>query len=120
MDLSIVQHKGLRQAITMGLNHIPLRPTIIQEAIQVIHDTFLQICQVLNLEHMLDMKVTTREIRQRSKMILLEAYKVNKYGLRYTQPYIFSVNVVNDEITWLLMCIYLVWTRLQTMLALYV
>ena len=39
--MDIVQHKGLRQTFTMGLNHIPLRPTHIHEVIQVILDTFL-------------------------------------------------------------------------------
>ena len=102
MDISIIQHKGLRQALTMGLNHIPLRPTIIFEAIQVIHDTFLQVCQVLNVEHMLDMDVATKEVRQRSKRILLEAYKINKFGFRYSQPYLFTVKAVNDELNWLL------------------
>lgn len=102
MDISIIQHKGLRQAFTMGLNHIPLRSTIIFEAIQVIHDTFLQVCQVLNVEHMLDMDVATKEVRQRSKMILLDAYKISKFGFRYSQPYLFTVKDVNDELNWLL------------------
>ena len=75
MDISIVQHKGLRQALTMGLNHIPLRPTAIHEAIQVIHDTFVQVCQILNVAHLMDMEVANKEVRLRSKRILLEAYK---------------------------------------------
>ena len=102
MDMSIVQHKGLRKTLTMGLNHIPLRPTHIHEVIQVILDTFLQVCHVLNTEHLLDMNEATKEIQMRSKKILLEAYKLNKFGFKYSQPYLFSIKAVNDEITWLL------------------
>ena len=106
MDLSIIQHKGLRNAIQMGLNHIPLRPTIIHEAIQVIYDTFLQVCQVLNVEQLLDMNEATKEVRQRSKGILLDAYKLNKFGFRYSQPYLFTIKNVNDELNWLLKHVY--------------
>ena len=38
----------------------------------------------------------------RSKKILLEAYKLNKFGFGYSQPYLFSIKAVNDEMTWLL------------------
>ena len=36
MDTKIIHHHGLREAITLGLNHIPLSKTNIQEAIQVV------------------------------------------------------------------------------------
>lgn len=44
MDLNIIQHKGLRHALKMGLNQIPLRSTIIHEVIQVVFDVFLKVC----------------------------------------------------------------------------
>ena len=65
MDLSIIQHKGLRHALKMGLNQIPLRPTIIHEAIQVVHDTFLQVCEVLNITHIVDMDMAIKEVRHK-------------------------------------------------------
>jgi hypothetical protein len=40
MDLSIIQHKGLRHALKMGLNQIPLRPTIMHETIQMVCNIF--------------------------------------------------------------------------------
>ena len=107
MDISIIQHRELRHAIAMGLNHIPLRPTVIHEAIQVIYDTFIKVCQLLNVEHMLDMDMATKEVRHRSKTILLEAYKSNKFGFRYSQPFLFTVNAVNNEINWLLKHVYI-------------
>lgn len=107
MDLSIIQHKGLRHALKMGLNHIPLRPTIIHEVIQVVCDTFIQVCQVLNITLMVDMEHACKEVRRRCKTILLEACKLNKFGFRYSQPYLFSENVVNDELGWILKHVYI-------------
>ena len=106
MDLSIIQHKGLRHALKMGLNQIPLRPTLIHEAIQVVHDTFLQVCEVLNITHLVDMGIAIKEVRNRCRMILLEAYKQNKFGFRYSQTYLFSDKKVNDELEWLLNHVY--------------
>lgn len=40
MDTKIIHNHGLKDAITLGLNHIPLRNTNIREAIQVIVDIF--------------------------------------------------------------------------------
>lgn len=105
IDLFIIQHEGLRQALQMRLNYIPLRSTVIYEAIQVIHDTFLRVCQVLDVKHMLDM--ATKEVRQISKKILLNAYKLNKLGFKYSQPYLFTVKVVNDELNWFLNYVYI-------------
>ena len=107
MDFSIIQHKGLRHALKMGLNHIPLRPTIIHEAIQVVCDTFVQVCQVLNITHMVDMEMACKEVRKRCRTTLLEACKHNKFGFRYSQTYLFSDKVVNDELSWLLKHVYI-------------
>ena len=107
MDLNIVQHKGLRHAIKMGLNQIPLRPTLIFEAIQVVFDAFLQVCQVLNIEHLMDMEKAGKKIRTRCRLILLEASKLNKFGFKYSQPFLFNDNVVNNELNWLLEHVYI-------------
>ena len=107
MDLNIVQHKGLRHAIKMGLNQIPFRPTLIFEAIQVIFNAFLQVCQVLNIEHMVDMEIASKEVRTRCRLILLEASKLNKFGFRYSQPFLFDDKVVNNELNWLLGHLYI-------------
>ena len=107
MDISIIQHKGLKHALKMGLNHIPLRPTVIHEAIQVVCDTFIQVCQVLNITSMVDMEHACKEVRRRCRIILLEASKLNKFGFRYSQPYLFSENVVNDELSWILKHVYI-------------
>jgi hypothetical protein len=40
MDTNIIHHHELRDAIALGLNHIPLRNTNMQETIQVVVDSF--------------------------------------------------------------------------------
>ena len=107
MDLNIIQHKGLRHAIKMGLNQIPLRPTLIFEAIQVVFNTFIQVCQVLNIGHLVDMEMAGKEVRTRCRLMLLEASKLNKFGFRYSQPFLFDDKVVNNELNWLLEHLYI-------------
>ena len=107
MDLNIIQHKGLRHAIRMGLNQIPLKPTIIHEAIQVVFDAFSQVCQVLNIEHLVDMDMAGKEVRTRCRLIMFEASKINKFGFRYSQPFLFDDKVVNNELDWLLTHVYI-------------
>ena len=102
MDTHIIHHRGLREAIALGLNHIPLRHTNIQEAIQVIVDTFLQVCQVLKLGGCLDISSATGMVRTRSKEILMSAAKGNLYGFRYSKPCLFSDKTMENELTWLL------------------
>ena len=86
MDSSIIQHKRLKQALHIGLNHIALRPAIIYEALQAICDTFTQVCQVLNLGHMMDMEFATKEVRNKDKILLLGVHKQKKINFRYSQP----------------------------------
>ena len=78
MDLFIIQHKRLKQALHVGLHHIPLRPTIIYEALQAICDTFTQVCEVLNLGRMIDMEFATKEVRNKDRILLLKVHKKKK------------------------------------------
>ena len=93
MDTHIIHHRGLREAIASGLNYIPSRHTNIQEAIQVVVDTFLQVCQVLKPGGCLDISSAAGMVRTRSKEILMFATKGNLYGFRYSKPCIFSDKV---------------------------
>ena len=43
MDTTIIHHYGLREVVTLGLNHIPLRNTNIREIVQVVTDILLYI-----------------------------------------------------------------------------
>ena len=102
MDIKVIHNHSLREAITLGLNHIPLRNTNISETIQVVVDTFVQVCQLLKAEGYLDVDNASKLVRVMTREKLLVAMKENLYGLRYSKPYIFSDKAVNDELTWLL------------------
>ena len=102
MDTNIIHHHGLREALALGLNHIPLRNTNIQKPIQVVVDTFVQVCQVLRLGGCLDINSATRMVRTKCKDILISALKANLYGFRYSKSYIFSDKDVNNELSWIL------------------
>ena len=91
----------------MGLNQIPLRPTLIFEVIQVVFDAFLQVCQVLKVEHLVDMEIACKEVCNICRLILLEASKLNKFGYMYSQPFLFDDKVVNNELNWLLEHVYI-------------
>ena len=102
MDIKIIHHHGLREAIGLGLNHIPLRHTNIQEAIQVVMNTFVQVCQLLKLEGFLDLEVASKFVRILARDKMISAMKENLYGFRYSKPHIFSEKAVDNELTWLL------------------
>jgi hypothetical protein len=51
MDTRIIQHGELRQAISQGLNHIPLKPTSLATCVATIMDAFDQLISILDLEN---------------------------------------------------------------------
>jgi hypothetical protein len=102
MNTRIIHHHGLREAITLGLNHIPLKNTNIQEAIQVVVNTFVQVCQLLKVKECLDVESASKLVRTIARDKLIAAMNENLYGFRYSKPYIFSDKTVDNELTWLL------------------
>jgi hypothetical protein len=52
MNINIIQHKLLRSALSQGLNHIPLQPTIIARAIASIMHAFKQLVLILQLDQL--------------------------------------------------------------------
>jgi hypothetical protein len=49
MNMDIIQHRELRLAISLGLNHIPLQPTSIANAIAAVMHAFDQLVVILSL-----------------------------------------------------------------------
>ena len=50
VDLKLIHHRRLREALSMGLNHIPMRPTTsFATCIATILDGFMQVAQILQL-----------------------------------------------------------------------
>ena len=102
MDTKIIHNHGLREAITLGLNHIPLRNTNIREAIQVVMDSFGQVCSLLRVDELIDMDLASKMVRAKTKDKLVSAMKENLFGFRYSKPYLFSEKTVVSELSWLL------------------
>ena len=75
MDTKIIHNHGLREAVTLGLNHIPLRNTTIRETVQVIVDTFGQICLLLKVDELIDVDMASKVVRAKSRDKLVSAMK---------------------------------------------
>ena len=107
MDTNIIHNKGLREAITLGLNHIPLRNTNVRETVQVVIDTFGQVCRVLKVDELIDMDEAFKVVRAKTKDKLISAMRENLFGFGYSKPYLFSEKAVESELSWLLKHIYI-------------
>lgn len=102
MNTHIIHHCEIRVAIALRFNHLPLRNTNIQETIQVVVDTFVQVCHVLGLWGCLDISSATGIVHTRYKEILMSAAKDNMYGFMYSKSYLFSDKFVKNELAWIL------------------
>jgi len=101
MDVKIIQHAGLREAISMGLNHIPLKPTDIAVSIATALDAFSQFTQILDLENSgLPLLEATEWIRNACLEQLKTASKNNKSGLRFSGSDLLQLKPVKNEIDW--------------------
>jgi len=99
MDARIVQNPGLREAISMGLNYIPLKPTNIAVSIATALDAFAQFAAILNLENTgLPMEEATKWVRIMCLNLLKNASRVNKWGLRFSGTDLLQSESVKNEI----------------------
>lgn len=102
MDLSIIQHKDLRNAVAQGLNHIPWQPTNIAQAMAMVFDAYEQLIPILQLD---TTKFPIQEARSRLHElcldILKESSKCNKYGLRSSGQSVLNIPTVQNELQWL-------------------
>jgi len=102
MDTQIIQNLHLRQAVSYGLNHIPLKPTSIAKCVATTLDAFDQMVHILKLEK-LDFPVNeAREwIRQQALDILKKANRQNHYGFKYSGRDWIQLPEVQNEIRWI-------------------
>ena len=102
MDLDVVQHPRLRQALKQGLNHIVLRPTNIAEVVATALESFDQLVSILHLDSM-DFLIT--EARSHLHIICLHTFKAanwsNKYGFRHSGQFLLEMPAVKNELLWL-------------------
>jgi hypothetical protein len=101
-DLRIIQHRQLRHALSQGLNHIPLRPTDIAQTVRIVMSAFDQLVNILGLDHtVLHLLEARRYVHVTCLDTLKAAAKVNKYGFRFSGPYLFDIQAVRNEVQWL-------------------
>ena len=107
MDMSIIQNIDLRNALKHGLNHIPLKPFNIAEAIAIILDAYDQMVEILDL---ISLKFPVKEARSQLQSICLEqlenASKCNRFGFRNSDSFLFKIPSVINEINWVLSHLY--------------
>jgi hypothetical protein len=107
MDLSIIQHCGLRDALMQGLNHIPLSPTKIGETVAVIMDVFSQLVDILQLSTLqFPIDEARQHLQGKCLAILKSALHTNKFGFKNTGRFLLDQPAVKNEITWLLKHLY--------------
>lgn len=101
-DLSIIQHHGLRNALTQGLNHIPLRPTKISETIAIVMDAFSQLADILDLHRLqFPMQLAVDRLHTICLSSLKAASTSNKFGFRETSKSLLEIPAVQNELGWL-------------------
>lgn len=97
MDTGIIRDNTLKENFTSGLNHIPLRQTLLHEVVETVLDAWTQLCQILQV----DPCEQTPWIRNRSWEILKEKASVNIGGFKYSQPSFKKIHAATDELRWL-------------------
>ena len=107
MDMSIIQNIDLRNALRHGLNHIPLKPSNIAEAIAIILDAFDQLVAILDFSSlMFPVKEARKHIQSICLAQLKNASKSNRFGFRNSGSFLFKIPSVINEINWLLTHLY--------------
>ena len=107
MDTKIIHNNGLREAVTLGLNHISLHNTNMSETVQVVVDTFGHVCLLLKVDELIDVDMAFEVVRAKSRDKLVSAMRENFFGFRYLKPYLLFEKTVESELSWLLKHIFI-------------
>ena len=82
MDIEIVRDPALTNNFRNGLNHIPLRQTLLHEVVETILDAWNQVCHILQI----DPSNQTTWIRISVWAILKGKASYNAGELKYSRP----------------------------------
>ena len=108
VDSNLIHHIKLRQALSMGLNHIPMKPTTSFAAcIATILDGFGQLAQIFQLNQEgfpVDSAMTWLQTTCLDQ--LKTCSQINQFGFRNSAKDVMHDRVANDEIDWLLQRLY--------------
>lgn len=97
MDIGIVRDNILKENFRNGLNHIPLRQTLLHEVVETIIDAWAQVCSILQI----DPYDQIPWIRDRTWGTLKAKASENVGGFKYSQPSFKKVETAMDELQWL-------------------
>jgi hypothetical protein len=103
MNINIIQHKLLRSALSQGLNHIPLQPTIIARAVASIMHAFEQLVLILQLDQLqFPIEAARLHLHDTCLSTLKASSQANKWGFRFSGKFLFDIPAVKNETDWLL------------------
>ena len=101
-NTNLVQHSRLRNAVAMGLNHIPLKPTMLSACVSIVLNAFEQISIILKLQPLgFPIETAVEWLQTTSLKQLKAAAKLNKQGLRSLHRDPWSLPAVKNEIAWI-------------------
>jgi hypothetical protein len=97
MDTGIIRDPTLRTNFISGLNHIPLRQTILSEVVDTVLDAWEQVCLILQI----DQYDQVSWIRNETWRLLKEKATRNYEGFKHSPPSWRKQYSANDELQWL-------------------
>lgn len=101
-DVHIIQNLELRNAVGMGLNHIPVKPTSLSACLATTMDALSQIVTILNLEATnFPISEASEWLRSQCLLQLKVASKTNKFGFKFSGKDLFQIPAVRDEVSWI-------------------
>ena len=103
MDITIIRDNTLRENFRSGLNHIPLRQTLLHEVVETIIDAWKQVSMILQIES--DEQIPW--IRNRSWDILKVKASRNEGGFKYSQASLKKNHAAMNELQWILQSLFI-------------
>jgi hypothetical protein len=96
MDIDIIRHPVLKNNFRSGLNHIPLRRTLLHEVVDTVLDAWNQVCEILHI----DPSDQIKWIRDEVWAILKQKASQNTGGFKHSQPSFTKIHPAMDELAW--------------------
>jgi hypothetical protein len=97
MDIGIIRDITLRNNFKHGLNHIPLRQTLLSEVMDTVLDAWVQVCLILQI----DPSDQVSWVRNETWIILKEKASRNCEGFKHSQPSWKKLHSAIDELQWI-------------------
>ena len=104
MDMNIIHYKRLRQALAMGLNHIPMKPTsLFATTIATILDGFQQVALILQLDQQeFPIESALAWLRNSCLEQLKTGSRTNRFGFQNSGADVMKDDRASNEGDWLL------------------